>query len=112
MEAYNPNTVSSVVFNISLYTEMDLEWSLLYDDYKDQLVDQATLMLTLSGRVKETQQILATQFSFRLRTPDLIIKVSQTAHQNNNSDSNIISELTFSLSYSQLGRLWSGRRWQ
>ncbi|XP_068581608.1 protein-glutamine gamma-glutamyltransferase K-like isoform X2 [Cebidichthys violaceus] len=51
-----------------------LEWSLEYKDYKDQLVDQAALMLTLSGRVKETQQVLATQFIFRLRTPDLIIK--------------------------------------
>ncbi|KAK9514593.1 hypothetical protein VZT92_026623 [Zoarces viviparus] len=51
-----------------------LDWSLEYKDYKDQLVDQAALMLTLSGRVKETQQVLATQFIFRLRTPDLIIK--------------------------------------
>nr|XP_046247573.1 protein-glutamine gamma-glutamyltransferase K-like isoform X2 [Scatophagus argus] len=51
-----------------------LEWILEYKDYKDQLIDQAALMLTLSGRVKETQQVLATQFSFRLRTPDLIIK--------------------------------------
>uniref|UniRef100_A0A8C9YEU0 Protein-glutamine gamma-glutamyltransferase K n=1 Tax=Sander lucioperca TaxID=283035 RepID=A0A8C9YEU0_SANLU len=51
-----------------------LEWNLEYKDYKDQLIDQAALMLTLSGRVKETQQVLATQFSFRLRTPDLIIK--------------------------------------
>eukprot|EP00064_Thunnus_orientalis_P005006 superscaffoldBa00000475_g5019 len=51
-----------------------LEWTLEYKDYKDELVDQAALMLTLSGRVKETQQVLATQFSFRLRTPDLIIK--------------------------------------
>ncbi|KAM6938006.1 protein-glutamine gamma-glutamyltransferase K-like [Lycodopsis pacificus] len=51
-----------------------LKWSLEYKDYKDQLVDQAALMLTLSGRVKETQQVLATQFIFRLRTPDLIIK--------------------------------------
>ncbi|XP_060934529.1 protein-glutamine gamma-glutamyltransferase K-like [Limanda limanda] len=51
-----------------------LEWSLEYKDYKDQLIDQAALMLTLSGRVKETQQVLATQFSFRLRTPNLIIK--------------------------------------
>ncbi|KAK2835844.1 hypothetical protein Q5P01_016328 [Channa striata] len=50
------------------------EWSLDYKDYKDQLIDQAALMLTLSGRVKETQQVLATQFSFRLRTPDLIMK--------------------------------------
>lgn len=60
-----------------------LEWTLEYKDYKDQLVDQAALMLTLSGRVKETQQVLATQFSFRLRTPDLIIKVSQTALREN-----------------------------
>ncbi|XP_041791244.1 protein-glutamine gamma-glutamyltransferase K-like [Chelmon rostratus] len=51
-----------------------LTWTLEYKDYKDQLIDQAALMLTLSGRVKETQQVLATQFSFRLRTPDLIIK--------------------------------------
>ncbi|KAG9333010.1 hypothetical protein JZ751_013886 [Albula glossodonta] len=50
-----------------------LEWELLYKHYQDQLVDQAALMLTLSGRVKETQQVLATQFSFRLRTPDLSI---------------------------------------
>uniref|UniRef100_H3DJU1 Protein-glutamine gamma-glutamyltransferase K n=1 Tax=Tetraodon nigroviridis TaxID=99883 RepID=H3DJU1_TETNG len=51
-----------------------LEWTLKYEDYKEQLVDQAALMLTLSGRVKETRQVLATQFSFRLRTPDLTIK--------------------------------------
>ncbi|XP_054645044.1 protein-glutamine gamma-glutamyltransferase K-like isoform X2 [Dunckerocampus dactyliophorus] len=51
-----------------------LEWTLEYKDYKDQLVDQAALMLTLSGRVRETQQVLATQFSFRLRTPDLLLK--------------------------------------
>lgn len=51
-----------------------LEWFLQYNDYKDQLIDQAALMLTLSGRVKETQQVVATQFSFRLRTPNLIIK--------------------------------------
>ncbi|KAM8874912.1 protein-glutamine gamma-glutamyltransferase K-like isoform 1-T4 [Spinachia spinachia] len=51
-----------------------LQWSLDYELYRDQLVDQAALMLTLSGRVKQTQQVLATQFSFRLRTPDLVIK--------------------------------------
>ncbi|XP_040895875.1 protein-glutamine gamma-glutamyltransferase K-like [Toxotes jaculatrix] len=54
--------------------ETVLEWSLEHKDYKDQLIDQAALMLTLSGRVKETQQVLATQFSFRLRTPDLNLK--------------------------------------
>ncbi|XP_068175459.1 protein-glutamine gamma-glutamyltransferase K-like [Antennarius striatus] len=50
-----------------------LEWKLKYEEYKDELVDQAALMLTLSGRVEETQQVLATQFSFRLSTPDLLI---------------------------------------
>ncbi|XP_029939466.1 protein-glutamine gamma-glutamyltransferase K-like [Salarias fasciatus] len=54
--------------------EKSMDWVLEYKDYKDQLVDQAAMMLTLSGRVKETQQVLATQFNFRLRTPDLIIK--------------------------------------
>ncbi|KAK7889581.1 hypothetical protein WMY93_025141 [Mugilogobius chulae] len=32
--------------------EKALEWTLEYKDYKDKLVDQAALMLTLSGRVK------------------------------------------------------------
>ncbi|XP_057696650.1 protein-glutamine gamma-glutamyltransferase K-like isoform X2 [Corythoichthys intestinalis] len=50
-----------------------LDWTLEYKDYKDQVVDQAALMLTLSGRVIETQQILATQFNFRLRTPNLLL---------------------------------------
>ncbi|XP_060749810.1 protein-glutamine gamma-glutamyltransferase K-like [Tachysurus vachellii] len=50
-----------------------LEWTLPYDLYKNELVDQAALMLTLSGRVSETNQVLATQFNFRLRTPDIII---------------------------------------
>uniref|UniRef100_A0A3P8T927 Protein-glutamine gamma-glutamyltransferase K n=1 Tax=Amphiprion percula TaxID=161767 RepID=A0A3P8T927_AMPPE len=54
--------------------EKTFEWILEYKDYKNQLIDQAALMLTLLGRVKETQQVLATQFSFRLRTPNLIIK--------------------------------------
>ncbi|KAF7696286.1 hypothetical protein HF521_006380 [Silurus meridionalis] len=50
-----------------------LEWTLPYDMYKNDLVDQAALQLTLSGRVSETRQVLATQFNFRLRTPDIII---------------------------------------
>uniref|UniRef100_A0A8C5H472 Protein-glutamine gamma-glutamyltransferase K n=1 Tax=Gouania willdenowi TaxID=441366 RepID=A0A8C5H472_GOUWI len=41
--------------------------------YQDQLVDQAALMLTLSGRVTETKQVLANQTTFRLRMPDLNI---------------------------------------
>ncbi|XP_013884096.1 protein-glutamine gamma-glutamyltransferase K [Austrofundulus limnaeus] len=51
-----------------------LDWVLEYKVYKNQLIDQAALMLTVSGRVQETQQVLATQFSFRLRTPDLLMK--------------------------------------
>ncbi|KAG7247274.1 hypothetical protein CRUP_008550, partial [Coryphaenoides rupestris] len=54
--------------------ELTTKWPLPYEAYQDQLVDQAALMLTLSGRVSQTQQVLATQFSFRLRTPDLVIK--------------------------------------
>ncbi|KAA0702823.1 Protein-glutamine gamma-glutamyltransferase K [Triplophysa tibetana] len=45
-----------------------VDWNLLYYEYRDQLVDQAFLMFTLTGRVFETNQVLATQFSFRLRT--------------------------------------------
>ncbi|KAJ3599010.1 hypothetical protein NHX12_032973 [Muraenolepis orangiensis] len=51
-----------------------MPWGLPFKAYQDQLVDQAALMLTLSGRVKQTQQVLATQYTFRLRTPDLVIK--------------------------------------
>ncbi|XP_073714185.1 protein-glutamine gamma-glutamyltransferase K-like [Misgurnus anguillicaudatus] len=54
--------------------EKIIDWVLPYDHYHNQLVDQAALMLTLSGRVTETQQVLANQTSFRLRTPDLIIE--------------------------------------
>ncbi|XP_028832507.1 protein-glutamine gamma-glutamyltransferase K [Denticeps clupeoides] len=54
--------------------EKTIDWVLPYNQYQDQLVDQAALMLTLSGRVSETQQVLASQTSFRLRTPDINIK--------------------------------------
>ncbi|XP_036940527.1 protein-glutamine gamma-glutamyltransferase K [Acanthopagrus latus] len=54
--------------------EKTIEWILPYQQYQNQLVDQAALMLTLSGRVSETQQVLANQTTFRLRTPDLTIK--------------------------------------
>jgi len=59
-------------------TEKTIDWVLPYQQYQDQLVDQAALMLTLSGRVSETQQVLANQTSFRLRTPNLEIKVART----------------------------------
>uniref|UniRef100_A0A8C5H1I0 Protein-glutamine gamma-glutamyltransferase K n=1 Tax=Gouania willdenowi TaxID=441366 RepID=A0A8C5H1I0_GOUWI len=50
-----------------------IAWLLPYQQYQDQLVDQAALMLTLSGRVTETKQVLANQTTFRLRMPDLNI---------------------------------------
>lgn len=53
--------------------EKTIEWVLPYQQYQNQLVDQAALMLTLSGRVNETKQVLANQTTFRLRTPDLTI---------------------------------------
>ncbi len=52
-----------------------IPWTLQYEEYMNQLVDQGALMLTVTGRVDQTKQILATQFNFRLRTPDLIITV-------------------------------------
>ncbi|XP_013859936.1 protein-glutamine gamma-glutamyltransferase K isoform X2 [Austrofundulus limnaeus] len=54
--------------------EKKIEWILPYQEYQNQLVDQAALMLSLCGRVTETKQVLANQTSFRLRTPDLSIK--------------------------------------
>ncbi|XP_029971089.1 protein-glutamine gamma-glutamyltransferase K [Salarias fasciatus] len=53
--------------------EKSIEWVLPYQQYQNQLVDQAALMLTLSGKVNETKQVLANQTTFRLRTPDLNI---------------------------------------
>lgn len=68
----------SITITFFLYTEKTIELVLPYQQYQNQLVDQAALMLTLSGRVNETQQVLANQTSFRLRTPDLTIKVNST----------------------------------
>ncbi|XP_076839778.1 protein-glutamine gamma-glutamyltransferase K-like [Brachyhypopomus gauderio] len=53
--------------------EKSLEWTLPYEQYRGKLVDQAAVKLTLSGQVKETQQILATQYVFRLLTPEIVI---------------------------------------
>ncbi|RXN25487.1 glutamine gamma-glutamyltransferase [Labeo rohita] len=50
-----------------------IPWTLQHKEYIDHLVDQGALMLSITGRVNQTKQILATQFNFRLRTPDLII---------------------------------------
>ncbi|XP_056588343.1 transglutaminase 1 like 4 [Triplophysa dalaica] len=50
-----------------------IPWILQYGEYMNHLVDQGALMLTVTGRVNQTKQILATQFNFRLRTPDLTI---------------------------------------
>ncbi|XP_067227240.1 transglutaminase 1 like 4 [Chanodichthys erythropterus] len=50
-----------------------IPWTLQYKEYMNHLVDQGALMLTVTGRVNQTKQILATRFNFRLRTPDLII---------------------------------------
>ncbi|XP_065125186.1 transglutaminase 1 like 4 [Paramisgurnus dabryanus] len=50
-----------------------IPWIVQYCEYMNQLVGQGALLLTVTGRVNQTKQILATQFNFRLRTPDLII---------------------------------------
>ncbi|XP_032660583.1 protein-glutamine gamma-glutamyltransferase K [Chelonoidis abingdonii] len=46
-----------------------------YPEYQPHLVDQAALMLSISGKVAQTGQVLAKQHSFRLRTPDLTLTV-------------------------------------
>lgn len=69
-------TIADNLFmSIARPLEKTIDWVLPYTQYQNQLVDQAALMLTLSGRVSETQQVLASQTSFRLRTPDLQIEV-------------------------------------
>uniref|UniRef100_A0A671SPC4 Protein-glutamine gamma-glutamyltransferase K n=1 Tax=Sinocyclocheilus anshuiensis TaxID=1608454 RepID=A0A671SPC4_9TELE len=69
------DTVKKDTLNVELNPqEADAGARLPYTQYQNQLVDQAALMLTLSGRVSETQQVLANQTSFRLRTPDLNIE--------------------------------------
>ncbi|KAL1250458.1 hypothetical protein QQF64_021463 [Cirrhinus molitorella] len=50
-----------------------LDWTLSYDEYKEHLVDHSSLMLNLFGHVAQTKQVVATQYNFRLRTPDLVI---------------------------------------
>ncbi|XP_058619778.1 protein-glutamine gamma-glutamyltransferase K-like [Onychostoma macrolepis] len=50
-----------------------LDWTLSYEEYREHVVDHASLMLNLFGHVTQTKQVLATQYSFRLRTPDLVI---------------------------------------
>ncbi len=60
-----------------LLSAKTIPWTLQYKEYMNHLVDQGALMLSVTGRVDQTKQILATQFNFRLRTPDLIITVCQ-----------------------------------
>ncbi|XP_068094142.1 protein-glutamine gamma-glutamyltransferase K [Hyperolius riggenbachi] len=48
---------------------------LRYSEYSSELVDQSAMMLTASGIVQESGQKLAKQHTFRLRSPDLVIKV-------------------------------------
>ncbi|KAM3940240.1 protein-glutamine gamma-glutamyltransferase K [Leptodactylus fuscus] len=59
----NPGEAKSVGMTVS------------YNEYRTHLVDQSAMMLTVSGSVKESGQKLAKQHTFRIRTPDLIIKV-------------------------------------
>ncbi|KAF7692420.1 hypothetical protein HF521_010030 [Silurus meridionalis] len=76
------STVKSekIPVQLSPNEEKVVDWVLPYNLYQDQLVDQAALMLTLSGRVNETKQVLASQTSFRLRTPDIHIEPLGETH--------------------------------
>lgn len=46
-----------------------------YKEYQPHLVDQGSMLLNVSGHVKENGQVLAKQHTFRLRTPDLSLTV-------------------------------------
>uniref|UniRef100_A0A8C1BF65 Protein-glutamine gamma-glutamyltransferase K n=1 Tax=Cyprinus carpio carpio TaxID=630221 RepID=A0A8C1BF65_CYPCA len=70
-ETCNENRSIHSVFVIFSIIGRPLEWTLSYDEYKEHLVDHTSLMLNLFGHVAQTKQVLATQYNFRLRTPDL-----------------------------------------
>uniref|UniRef100_A0A8C2HXS7 Protein-glutamine gamma-glutamyltransferase K n=1 Tax=Cyprinus carpio TaxID=7962 RepID=A0A8C2HXS7_CYPCA len=55
--------------------ELEYFFQYFYEEYKEHLVDHASLMLNLFGHVAQTKQVLATQYNFRLRTPDIVITV-------------------------------------
>lgn len=48
------------------------------EEYLGKLVDQSCMKIFVLGRVKSTNQILAAQDDFRLRTPDLVVSVSKS----------------------------------
>ncbi|XP_006008136.1 protein-glutamine gamma-glutamyltransferase K [Latimeria chalumnae] len=53
----------------------EVKMTIKYDEYDDYLEDQACIMFTLMGLVSETKQIITKQRDYRLRTPDLMLKV-------------------------------------
>ncbi|XP_072106574.1 protein-glutamine gamma-glutamyltransferase K-like [Mobula birostris] len=53
--------------------EMEVKLDFKQDEYLEQLVDQAAMMFTVTGRVRETGESIVQQLNFRLRTPDLLI---------------------------------------
>uniref|UniRef100_A0A8C3IT94 Protein-glutamine gamma-glutamyltransferase K n=1 Tax=Chrysemys picta bellii TaxID=8478 RepID=A0A8C3IT94_CHRPI len=59
----------------ALSTPQSVRMVVSYAEYQPHLVDQAALMLSVSGKVAQTGQVLAKQHSFRLRTPDLTLTV-------------------------------------
>lgn len=68
--------VAQKSFNIYLILAKVLEWTVRYEDYKCHLVEHASMLLTVAGRVTQTKQIVAKRFNFRLCSPDLVISVS------------------------------------
>ncbi|XP_072885304.1 protein-glutamine gamma-glutamyltransferase K-like [Hemitrygon akajei] len=53
--------------------EMEVKLDFRQDEYLEQLVDQAAMMFTVTGRVRETGEPIVHQLNFRLRTPDLVV---------------------------------------
>ncbi|TRY58556.1 hypothetical protein DNTS_021863 [Danionella cerebrum] len=61
------------------YHSKRLTYTVKYCEYKSHVMHPGAMLLTLTGRVIQTRQIMATQFNFRMRTPNLSITALEEA---------------------------------
>ncbi|KAB0390502.1 hypothetical protein E2I00_017484, partial [Balaenoptera physalus] len=75
----SPRTVKLHLYlSVTFYTGRTA-MPVAYKEYRVHLVDQGTMLLNVSGHVKENTQVLAKQHTFRLRTPDLSLTLLRAA---------------------------------
>ncbi|XP_069792515.1 protein-glutamine gamma-glutamyltransferase K-like [Narcine bancroftii] len=62
--------------DVPLEPQQEMEVKLTYQrgEYLPQLLEQAAIMFTVTGRLRETGQLIVLQQGFRLRTPDLRLR--------------------------------------